>query len=191
MNFQTGKRYKTIRHCWFLHTPYKRIGYVIIPKPHFQGVVVAVLTCCFRRVAQSVGAMTIKRSCVLAGHGRPITSESSVTPLFIQQTIQRRSAFAIVYGCFSRIKKMLGRTETRTRERKYLGRIRSVWDISRGDRARIATCSLRTLTDRLKTNYSIDYGLFLVCVARIDGLTSTLTCIPILLLPYFSLLRTK
>ena len=38
MNFQTGKRYKTIRHCWFLHTPYKRIGYVIIPKPHFQGV---------------------------------------------------------------------------------------------------------------------------------------------------------
>ena len=38
MNFQTGKRYQTIRHCWFLHTPYKRIGYVIIPKPHFQGV---------------------------------------------------------------------------------------------------------------------------------------------------------
>ena len=43
MNFQTGKRYKTIRHCWFLHTLYKRIGYVrlgyvIIPKPHFQGV---------------------------------------------------------------------------------------------------------------------------------------------------------
>ena len=55
MNFQTGKRYKTIRHCWFLHTLYKRIGYVIIHKPHFQGVnvwtiVVAVLTCCFRRV---------------------------------------------------------------------------------------------------------------------------------------------
>ena len=38
INFQTGKRYKTIRHCLFLHTPYKRIGYVIIPKPHFQGV---------------------------------------------------------------------------------------------------------------------------------------------------------
>ena len=29
-------------------------------------------------------------------------------------------------------------------------------DISRDDRARIATCSLRTLTDRLKENYSID-----------------------------------
>ena len=38
MNFQTGKRYKTIRHCWFLHTPYKRIGSIIISKPHFQGV---------------------------------------------------------------------------------------------------------------------------------------------------------
>ena len=99
-------------------------------------------------LAQSVGAMTIKCSCVLAGHGRPITSESSVTPLFIQQPYARDSAFAIVYGCFSRIKKMLGRTEMRTRERKYLGRIRSVWDISRGDRARIATCSLRTSTDR-------------------------------------------
>ena len=36
MDFQ-----KTIRHCWFLHThyrAYKRIGYVIIPKQHFQGV---------------------------------------------------------------------------------------------------------------------------------------------------------
>ena len=37
---------------------------------------------------------------------------------------------------------LLGRTETRTRDRMYLGRIRSVRDISRGDRARIATCSL-------------------------------------------------
>ena len=57
---------------------------------------------------------------------------------------------------FFSYKKMLGRSETRTRERKYLGRIRSVWDISRGDRARIATCSLQTSTDRFKANYSID-----------------------------------
>ena len=107
--------------------------------------------------------MTIKCSCVLAGHGRPITSESSVTPLFIQQPYARDSAFAIVYGCFSRIKKMLGRTEMRTRDRMYCQTIRSVWDISRGDRARIATCSLRTspdrLTDRPKANYSIDVKL--------------------------------
>ena len=53
---------------------------------------------------------------------------------------------------------MLGRTEMRTRDRMYCQTIRSVWDISRGDRARIATCSLRTSTDRLKANYSIDNG---------------------------------
>ena len=45
----------------------------------------------------------------------------------------------------------------RTRDRMYLGRIRSVRNISRDDRARIATCSLRTPTDRLMKNYSIDY----------------------------------
>ena len=56
---------------------------------------------------------------------------------------------------FFAYKKILGRTETRTRDRMYLGRIRSVRDISRGDRARIATCSLRTPTDRLKANYSV------------------------------------
>ena len=27
---------KKILHSWFLHTLYKRIGYVIIPKPHFS-----------------------------------------------------------------------------------------------------------------------------------------------------------
>ena len=116
-------------------------------------------------LAQSVGAMTIKCSWVLDGHGRPITSESSLTPLFIQQPYARDSAFAIVYGCFSHIKKMLGRTEMRTRDRMYCQTIRSVWDISRGDRARIATCSLRTSpdrqtdrqTDRLNANYSINF----------------------------------
>ena len=52
--------------------------------------------------------------------------------------------------------KMLGRTDTRTRERLYCETIRTVRDISRDDRAIIATCSLRTPTDRLKENYSID-----------------------------------
>ena len=52
--------------------------------------------------------------------------------------------------------KMLGRTDTRTRERMYCQTIRTVRDISRDDRAIIATCSLRTPTDRLKENYSID-----------------------------------
>ena len=61
----------------------------------------------------------------------------------------------IVYGCFSRIKNCLGRTETQTRDRMYCKTIRTVIDISRDDRARIATCSLRTPTE----NYSIDEGI--------------------------------
>ena len=58
------------------------------------------------------------------------------------------SAFAIVYGFFC-VYKMLGRTETRTRDRMYCRTIRTVRDISRDNRARIATCSLRTPTDLL------------------------------------------
>ena len=69
MHFQTEKRYKTIRHCWFLHTLYIRRGYVIVPKPHFSSreginsslspfwlIVFAVLV-------QSVAADHINRSC--------------------------------------------------------------------------------------------------------------------------------
>ena len=44
----------------------------------------------------------------------------------------------------------------RTRDRICFQTIRSVRDISRDDRARIATCSLRTATDRFKANYSVD-----------------------------------
>ena len=57
---------------------------------------------------------------------------------------------------FFAYKKMLGRTETRTRDRMYFQTIRTVRDISQDDRAIIATCSLRTPTDILKENYSID-----------------------------------
>ena len=49
---------------------------------------------------------------------------------------------------FSHIKQMLGRTDTRTRERMYCQTIRTVRYIFRDDRARIATCRLRTPTDR-------------------------------------------
>ena len=49
---------------------------------------------------------------------------------------------------FFAYKKMLGRTETRTRDRIYCQTMRRVRDISRDDRARIATCSLQKLTDR-------------------------------------------
>ena len=51
------------------------------------------------------------------------------------------------FVCFSRIKKLLGRTETRTCDKMCFQTIRTVGDISRDDRARIATCSLLTSTD--------------------------------------------
>ena len=66
---------------------------------------------------------------------------------------------------FFAYKKILGRTETPTRERMYCQSIRTVRDISRDDWARIATCSLRTptdrQTDRLKENYSIDCSVWM------------------------------
>ena len=60
------------------------------------------------------------------------------------------------FGCFSRIKKCLGRSETRTRDRICFQSIRTVWDIYRDDWAIIATCSLWTPTDWFKEDYSID-----------------------------------
>ena len=61
---------KTILQCWFLYTLYKRIVYVLIPKPHFQAVTIYQLSLlpfwlvAFRRLAQSVAAMTA----VVAAH---------------------------------------------------------------------------------------------------------------------------
>ena len=64
------------------------------------------------------------------------------------------------FRCFFAYTKILGRTETRTRETKCFQSIPTVWDISRYDRAIIATCSLLTATDRhtyrFKDNYSLD-----------------------------------
>ena len=69
---------------------------------------------------------------------------------------------------------MLGRPETQTRDVIYCQTIRTVRDISRDDRARIATCSLRTPTDRqTKTNYSIDTSKEPVC-PRVELTSSTL-----------------
>ena len=56
---------------------------------------------------------------------------------------------------FFAYKKLLGRTETRTRDRMYCQTIRTVRYISRDDRARIATCTFAN-TNRFKENYSID-----------------------------------
>ena len=78
------------------------------------------------------------------------------------------AVFAIVLDFFA-YKKMQGRIDTRSRDRIYCQTIRTVRYISRDDLARIATCSLRTLTDRLKENYNIDEavtGLWLACVEK-------------------------
>ena len=74
-------------------------------------------------------------------------SYNGKTPFKSTQELATR--FTRGFGSFSRIKKLLGRTESRTRDRIYCQTMRTVRVISRDDRARIATCSLR--------NYSIDY----------------------------------
>ena len=52
------------------------------------------------------------------------------------------------FWVFFAYKKMVGRTDTWTRQRIYCQTVRTVRDISRDNRARIATCSLWTPTDR-------------------------------------------
>ena len=146
------------------HALYKRIGYVIIHRPHFSSREGINSRCrrfhllLFTCSAQPVAAMTVA---VSAGRWRSIDRNRgsnrpfSTARCFIQHQLARESVFAIVVGCFSRVRQFLGRTETQTREMKFFQSIRTLWDISRDDRARITTCSLITATDRLK-NYSID-----------------------------------
>ena len=75
---------------------------------------------------------------------------------FIQLNNFAATRFSRVLGCFSTINNVLGRTEMRTRERKECQSIRTVWDIFQDDRARVATCSLRKATARIKDNYAIN-----------------------------------
>ena len=76
-----------------------------------------------------------------------MTAVSSGTGSIQLTTRVGDAVFAIVLDVFA-YKKMLGRIETRTRDRIYCQTIRTVRDISRVDRAIIATCSLRTPTYR-------------------------------------------
>ena len=84
-----------------------------------------------------------------------MTAVTGVTGSIQLTTRVGDALFTIVLVVFA-YKKMLCRIETRTRDRIYCQTIRTVIDISPDDRARIATCRLRTPTDRLKENYSID-----------------------------------
>ena len=79
--------------------------------------------------------------------------------LSIQINTRAGGPISARFCVFFAYKKFIGRTETRTRDRMYCQAIGTVRDISRHDRARIATYSFRTptnrQTDRLKENYSI------------------------------------
>ena len=77
-----------------------------------------------------------------------MTAVTGVTGSILIDHSRGRRGIRNRFGCFSRIQKMLGLIETRTRDRIYCQTIRTVRDISRDDRARIATCSLRTPSDR-------------------------------------------
>ena len=88
----------------------------------------------------------------VAGERSTVTNGRSLLHSYIHAG---DSVCTIVWGFFA-YKKILGRTETRIRDRMYCQTIRLIRDIYRDDRARIATCTLRTLTDRNRENYSID-----------------------------------
>ena len=132
--------------------------------PHFQAVkvytlVVAVLTAVgavhvvavpTARWRSTVTTVCCRRSVhCRSGRSVAMNHDRSYRRHWFYSLDQSRGRRGIRYsfGCFSRIKKMLGRIDTRTRDRIYCQTIRTVRDISRDDRARIATCSLRTPTD--------------------------------------------
>ena len=85
---------------------------------------------------------------VSAGRWRSIDRDSRYRPFSTGRSLVDSTdtcaglGFRDRFWVFSAYKKLLGRTETRTRERMYCQAIQTVRDISRDDRARIATCSL-------------------------------------------------
>ena len=154
MNYQMESIRKQLFIVFVLHTLYKRIGYVIIPQPRFSSREDQLSLSQFRLVvfnmlAQSVHAMTTFNRPLLfsvrqlAGDRSTVTNGRSLLHSYIHAG---DSVCTIVLGFFA-YKKILGRTETRTRDMMYCQTIRSVRDIYRDDRGRIATCTLRTLID--------------------------------------------
>ena len=109
-------------------------------------------------LAQSVAAMT---TLPLVFVPLPLVASDRSTALrpfpFNRHLSEGRSS-QLVWVFFA-YEKMLGRTETQTRERMYCESIRTVRDISRDDRARVVTCSLLTQTDIFKENYWYRYWI--------------------------------
>ena len=162
MTFQSGsKALQTIPHCWLLQTLQTHRLRTNSLKPHFQAVkvktrVIAVFTTVVAVLVVAIPNARCQSTVTTECFRRSVHCRSGWSVAMDNDRSHRRHWFYSIdhsrgqrsiryrFGSFSRIKKFLGRTETRTRDRMYLGRIRSVRDISRDDRARIATCSLRT-----------------------------------------------
>ena len=90
----------------------------------------------------------------------PFACSTGIRSWVIQMNTRAGDPISPRVWMFFAYKKLLGRTEKRTRDRMYCQTIQTVSDIPREDIARIATWSLLTPTDRqtyrLKENYSID-----------------------------------
>ena len=98
-------------------------------------------------LAQSVAADHITRSCYCRTRSMDHQRVRRHAPFHSLETCARMALRDSLWMFFA-YTKMLVRTEIRTRDRIYCQTIRTVRDISRADRARIATCGLRTPTDR-------------------------------------------
>ena len=100
-------------------------------------------------LVQSVAADHINRSCSCRPRSIDHQRVRRYAPFHSIETCARMalrdSFFKLMFFAY---KKMLGQIETRTRDRIYCQTMQTVRDISRDDRARIATRSLRMLTDR-------------------------------------------
>ena len=93
--------------------------------------VVAVLTCCFRRVGPICRCYDhINRSCSCLTRSIDHQQVRRYAPFHSMETCARLALRDSLWMFFA-YKKMLGRTETRTRDRMYCQMIRTVRDISR------------------------------------------------------------
>ena len=116
-----------------LLTLYKRIGYVKIPKPHFQAVV-AVLTCCFSPFLLNLSPLWSLLSLAINRPWPALLAFSTGRSLVHSTDTCARLGVRIsfwVFFAYIYIKQLLGRPETRTRDRIDCQSIWTVWDISR------------------------------------------------------------
>ena len=94
------------------------------------------------RLSRFDGSLAPNRDAVTTPFRRVVAGRG-----FIQINTRTGDTVSASLWVFFAYKNLLGRTETRTRDRICFQSLRTVWDISWDDWARIATCSLRTAKD--------------------------------------------